>query len=162
MLELANHDATFAVIEELKTEGIIELDESQAMWRFERRMEQNGGYRRNDETFYPSAESVTTDPISMAWYYVDFQSWRKDVALTLRYTESGLMIDKVSKGNVDQPLGGSLQFEVYDHNGELLQLAPKRMVGPSLVVAAYVDERPFSPLLPAHAFPVVSVEELKW
>jgi hypothetical protein len=63
---------------------------------------------------------------------------------------------------MERPSGGKLSLTVITEAGEVLEMAPKTMVGPSNVVVAYVDERPFLPLLPAHAFPVVSVEELKW
>ncbi|UFJ43406.1 hypothetical protein LOK74_21690 [Brevibacillus humidisoli] len=165
LLELANHDATFAVNQALKTEGIIDLNLDEAMDRFERRMEENGGYSRQGALLQPSRESVTSDPLSFTYYYIDFQHWQRDVSFSLRYDEDqvhNLQLIHAEHGDIMRPEGGYVEVEITTEDGEILQLSPKRMVGPSLVVVAYVDEQPFTPLLSGHAFPVVSVEELKW
>lgn len=160
LLELANHHATFAVDPILKTEGVIDLLEDQALDRFETRMNENGGYRREQQDFVPAGNSVTTDPLPFTHYYVDFRAWRQDLELRLRYNGDALVQERVIPGTT-RPGGGRLQVIVLAEGGEELRLAPKIMVGPSHVVVAYVDERPFLPLLPSHSFPVVSVEELK-
>ncbi|MFD2369665.1 hypothetical protein ACFSO0_06775 [Brevibacillus sp. GCM10020057] len=160
LLELANHHATFAVDPILKTEGVIDLLEDEAMERFEERMNENGGYHREQQTFVPGETSVTTDPLPFTRYYVDFRAWQQDLELYLRYNGKDLLQERVVPGAV-RPGGGHLQVTVVTPEGEQLHLAPKTMVGPSHVVVAYVDERPFLPLLPGHSFPVVSVEELK-
>lgn len=162
LLELANHDATWAVDQVLKTEGLIDLVETDAISRFERRMEQNGQYHRQGAVFIPDATSVTTDQIAFLHYYIDFRQWRQDTRMFLRYTGDKLVLENVSIDNQTQPSGGLLQITVTSENAEQLSLAPKRMIGPSLVAVAYVDEQPLTPLLPGHSFPVVSVEELKW
>lgn len=161
LLELANHHATFAVDQTLKTEGIIDLVEEEALARFDRRMEENGGYRRSGNLYLPASDSVTTDPLPFARYSIDFQNWRKDLHLRFRYTGDTLLLEQAVPGT-EHPSGGKLRITVVTEQNESLELAPKTMIGPSAVVVAYVDERPFLPLLPAHAFPVVSVEELKW
>ncbi|MFS0558524.1 hypothetical protein [Brevibacillus sp. 179-C9.3 HS] len=160
LLELSNHHATFAVDPILKTEGVIDLLEDEALERFDSRMYENGGYRRDQAAFIPQADSVTTDPIPFSRHYVDFRSWRNDLQLRLQYNGTTLITERATKGTA-RPGGGMLQITVVTELGEELQLAPKTMVGPSHVVVAYVDERPFLPMLPAHEFPVVSVEELK-
>jgi hypothetical protein len=161
LLELANHHATFAVNEMLKTEGVIDLVEEEALARFDQRMAENGGYRREGTAYLPSPGSVTTDSIACARYYIDFRHWRQDLNLRLRYTGAALLLEQAIAGT-ERPSGGKLRITVTTEQGEVLEMAPKTMVGPSAVVVAYVDERPFLPLLPAHAFPIVSVEELKW
>lgn len=160
LLELSNHHATFAVDPVLKTEGVIDLLEDEALERFDERMHENGGYRRDQAMFVPQADSVTTDPIPFSRYYVDFRSWRNDHQLRLQYNGKTLVTERATKGPA-RPGGGMLQITVVTERGEELQLAPKTMVGPSHVVVAYIDERPFLPMLPSHSFPVVSVEELK-
>jgi hypothetical protein len=160
LLELANHHATFAVDPVLKTEGVIDLLEDEAMDRFEERMNQNGGYHRELQTFVPANNSVTTDPLVFTRYYIDFRAWRQDLDIYLRYNGKSLSQDRLVPG-VSRPEGGRLHITVVTEEGEELRLAPKTMVGPSHVVVAFVDESPFLPLLPGHSFPVVSVEELK-
>lgn len=160
LLELANHHATFAVDPILKTEGVIDLMEDEAMERFAARMRENGGYRLEQRAFVPAGESVTSDPLPFYRYYIDFRTWRQDLELRLRYNGTTLLQERASPGAIRSG-GGRLQVTVVTESGEELRLAPKTMVGPSHVVVAYVDERPFLPILPAHSFPVVSVEELK-
>lgn len=162
LLELANHDATFAINQDLKTEGIIDLNVDEAMARFYQRMAENGGYRVQNAAFVPSADSVTSDPLPFRYYYIDFQHWQRDFRLSLRYQQGGLQEVSAEFSENTRPGGGYVEIAITTEEGEVLQLSPKRMVGPSLVVVAYVDERPTVPLLSGHAFPVVSVEELKW
>ncbi len=162
LLELANHEATWAVDQAMKTEGIIELTESEAISRFAQRMADNGGYRQENNAFIPGKSSVTTDPLAFLHYYIDFQQWRKDTQLSLRFTGEKLLLDQAAVGSVIHPAGGELKITVTTETGERLTLAPKRLIGPSLVAVAYVHDRPLTPLLTGHAFPVVSVEELKW
>jgi hypothetical protein len=161
LLEMANHHATFAVNQDLKTEGVIDLVEEEALARFDRRMEENGGYTRQGSEYVPAADSVTTDTLPFVRYSIDFLNWRKDLHLRLRYTGDTLLIEQATTG-AERPTGGRLRITVVTERNEELELAPKTMIGPCAVVVAYVDERPFLPLLPAHSFPVVSVEELKW
>jgi hypothetical protein len=161
LLELANHHATFAIDQSLKTEGIIEMTETEALARLDKRMEENGGYIRQGSFYLPSSASITTDPLPFVHYYVNFQNWRKDLQLILRYTGDSLLLEKAVPGQ-EQPTGGELRISITTDEAQVLELSPKKMIGPSLVVVAYVDERPLTPLLPAHSFPVVSVEELKW
>lgn len=161
LLEQSNHHATFAIHPVLKTEGVIELVEAEALDRFDERMLANGGYTRQGNDYLPGSHSVTTDSLSFARHYVDFLSWRKDHHLLLRFTGTDLMLEQVTTGAA-RPGGGLLEITVTTEKGEQLRMAPKAMVGPSHVVVAYVNERPFLPMLPAHSFPVVSVEELKW
>mgnify|MGYP001057569017 CR=1 FL=1 len=160
LLELANHHATFAVDPIMKTEGVIELIEEEALVRFDERMLANGGYRREHNAYFPDAHSVTTDPLPFVRHYIDFRSWRQDWQLRLRYDGQELVLEQAIPGAV-RPDGGLLQIQFVTEQGEELALAPKTMVGPSHVVAAYIDERPLLPVLPAHSFPVVSVEEVK-
>lgn len=160
LLELANHHATFAVDPILKTEGVIDLLEDEAMDRFAARMDENGGYRRQQQTFIPSGSSVTTEPLPFTRYYVDFRAWEQDLELRLRYNGTALLLERAVPGSA-RPGGGRLLVTVVTEEGEELRLAPKIMVGPSHVVTAYVDESPLLPILPSHSFPVVSVEELK-
>ena len=160
LLELANHHATFAVDPIMKTEGVIELIEEEALARFDDRMLENGGYRREQNTYLPDADSVTTDPMPFVRHYIDFRSWRQDWQLRLRYDGEKLVLEQAVPGAIRAD-GGRLQIQVVTEQGEELELAPKTMVGPSHVVAAYIEERPFLPVLPAHSFPVVSVEEVK-
>lgn len=160
LLELANHHASFAVDPVLKTEGVIDLIEEEALIRFAERMRENGGYLMEAASFIPAANSVTTDPIPFVRHYIDFQSWRQDWELRLRYDGSALVLERITPGARNQD-GGRLRILVTTKQGEVLQLAPKTMVGPSHIVVAYVDERPFLSTLPGHAFPVVSVEEVK-
>jgi hypothetical protein len=162
LLELANHDATFAINQELKTEGIIDLNLDEAMDRFARRMAENGGYSRQGAAFLPSAASVTSDPLAFRYYYIDFQHWQRDFQLSLQYQQGSLQEVSAVFADTLRPEGGYVEVAITTEEGEELRLSPKRMVGPSLVVVAYVDEQPFVPLLSGHAFPVVSVEELKW
>lgn len=161
LLELSNHHATFAINPVLKTEGVIDLLEKEALDRFDRRMLENGGYRREGNKYLPSGHSVTTDSLSFVRHYIDFVSWRNDHQLFLRFNGSDFSLDRVVTG-ARRPAGGLLQITVMTEKGEELRLAPKTMVGPSHIAVAYVNERPFVPVLPAHAFPVVSVEEVKW
>ncbi|USG68302.1 hypothetical protein NDK47_01135 [Brevibacillus ruminantium] len=161
LLELSNHHATFAVEPLLKTEGVIDLMEKESLDRFDKRMLENGGYRREGSQYFPGEHSVTTDAVPFARYYVDFLSWRHDHKLFLQHKGNELVLDQVVPGPA-RPTGGLLEITVTTKTGEELRMAPKTMVGPSHIVVAYVDERPFLPMLPAHAFPVVSVEELKW
>lgn len=161
LLEMANHHATFAVDQALKTEGIIELTEADALARFDQRMYENGRYTRQGTAYLPSTTSVTTDPLQVTYYYADFQAWRKNLQLFLHYDGKTLVLDKVTPGEYRQA-GGDLRISITTDKNEILQLAPKKMIGPSLVMVAYVDEKPLAPLLPGHSFPVVSVEELKW
>ncbi|WP_400161823.1 hypothetical protein ACAF76_020750 [Brevibacillus sp. TJ4] len=160
LLELANHHATFAVDQVMKTEGVIELVEEEALTRFGDRMLENGGYRLERNNFVPAVTSVTTDPLPFVRYYVDFRSWRQDIDMRVRYDGRTLVLEQAVPGAVRAD-GGRLRIRVITERGEELELAPKTMVGPSHVVVAYVDERPFLPILPAHSFPVVSVEEVK-
>ncbi|MDF2682644.1 MAG: hypothetical protein K0R47_3834 [Brevibacillus sp.] len=160
LLELSNHHATFAVDPTLKTEGVIDLVEDEALDLFAVRMNENGGYRLEQQAFVPAAGSVTTDPLPFTRYYVDFRAWRQDLELRLRYNGTALLQERAVPGTI-RPTGGRLQVTVVTEQGEELRLAPKIMVGPSHVVVAFVDERPFLPILPSHSFPVVSVEELK-
>lgn len=160
LLELANHHATFAIDPILKTEGVIDLLEDQALDRFQARMNENGGYRLEQQSFIPAGDSVTTDPLPFVRYYVDFRAWRQDLELRMRYNGDALVQERAIPGTM-RPGGGRLQVTVVTEEGEELHLAPKTMVGPSHVVVAFVDERPFLPMLPSHSFPVVSVEELK-
>ncbi|MBM7592315.1 hypothetical protein [Brevibacillus fulvus] len=161
LLELANHHATFAVDQELKTEGIIELTEAEAMAKFDQRMLDNGGYERVEDAYVPSANSVTSAPVSFVHYYVGFQDWRKDLHLFVRQRQEGLAIEKAEDGP-ERTAGGELRVTFTTASGEELQLAPKKMVGPSLVVVAFLEEPPLVPFLPGHAIPIVSVEEVKW
>lgn len=161
LLELANHHATFAIDPVLKTEGVIDLLEDEALQRFDRRMSENGGYQRQLHSYVPGAKSVTTDPIPFVRHYVDFRAWRQDLTLRLQYNGDSFVTVSATPGAVRQG-GGQLQITVVTERGEGLQLAPKKMVGPSHIVVAYVDERPFLPMLPGHSFPVVSVEEVKF
>jgi hypothetical protein len=162
LIELANHHASFAIDQALKTEGIIEMVQTDALNRFAGRMAENGRYSRQGSLFIPSSSSVTTDPVSIANYYIDFQEWRRDIQLSLRYQADTLMIEHVDRSAEMKPTGGELRVEITTEKGDILKLAPKKLIGPSHVVVAYVDERPMVPLLPAHSFPVSSVEELKW
>ncbi|NGQ96420.1 hypothetical protein G3578_14750 [Brevibacillus sp. SYP-B805] len=162
LIELANHHATFSIDQALKTEGIIEMVQPEAMDRFAVRMAENGSYSRQGDRYLPSSTSVTTDPVFIANYYVSFQDWRKDIRLSLRFNGNALLIEEADTGAEERPTGGELQVAVTTEKGQLLRIAPKKMIGPSNVVVAYVHERPLVPLLPAHSFPVVSVEELKW
>lgn len=162
LIELANHHATFAIDQALKTEGIIEMVEAEAIKRFDSRMKENGYYDRNGAYYQPGDQSVTTDPVAIASHYVDFQDWRKNIKLSLHYDGDVLQIEKVEIDPEQQPSGGQLRIAITMENNQTVSLAPKRMIGPSHVVVAYIDERPLVPLLPAHAFPVASVEELKW
>jgi hypothetical protein len=162
LIELANHHATFAIDQALKTEGIIDMVQPEAMDRFAVRMAENGRYSRQGDRYIPSPTSVTTDPVFIAYYYVSFQDWRKDIRLSLRFNGKSLLIEEENTGAEVRPTGGELRVAVTTEKGQLLRMAPKKMIGPSNVVVAYVQERPLVPLLPAHSFPVVSVEELKW
>lgn len=161
LLELANHHATFAIDQALKTEGIIEMTEEEALLRFDKRMLENGQYIRQGSAYIPSAKSVTTDQIQAAHYYADFQTWRRNLQLSLHYDGKSLVLDRVIPGEY-RATGGDLQISITTEKNQVLKLAPKKMIGPSLVMVAYVDERPLTPLLPGHSFPIVSVEELKW
>jgi len=162
LLELANHHATFAIDQPLKTEGIIELVEEEALNRFAQRMAENGGYTWENTHFSPSEASVTESPIAFAHFYVDFLHWQRDLQLLFRYDGSSLALEKFEYGTQTRPSGGQLHIRVITEEGKTLTISPKTLAGPSLVAAAYVNEQPLSPLLPAHAFPVVNVEELKW
>ncbi|WP_019123107.1 hypothetical protein [Brevibacillus massiliensis] len=161
LLELANHNATFAVDPVLKTEGIIELIEEEALDRFALRMKENGGYRQEGGFFVPSPDSVTTDPVAFTAKYVDFGHWQRDLRLSLKYTGDSLRIEQAAWGEEIHPSGGHITFHLTDEKGKELTIAPKKMIGPSLIAVAYVHDGPFSPLLPDHAFPVVSIEEVK-
>lgn len=160
LLELANHHASFAIDPVLKTEGVIDLIEDEAQVRFEQRMWENGGYRAEQQAFLPSDHSVTTDRIPFASHYIDFRAWRQDWELSYRYDGKALTLERITPGPA-RPEGGRLLIRVIPPQGEELSLAPKMMAGPSHIVVAYVDERPFLSMLPAHSFPVVSVEEVK-
>lgn len=160
LLELANHHATFAVDSVMKTEGVIELVEDEALARFADRMSENGGYQLAQNAFIPSAATVTTDPLPFVRHYIDFRSWQRDLDMVLRYDGEDLVLEQAVPGTARSE-GGRLRIRVITQQGEVLELAPKTMVGPSHVVVAYVDESPFLPILPGHSFPVVSVEEVK-
>lgn len=161
LLELANHHATFAVDPVLKTEGVIDLVEEEAMQRFDRRMSENGGYARQQKTYVPGEQGVTNAPIHFVRHYVDFRNWRQDLHLLLQYNGESLVPVSATPGAVRQG-GGQLLITVVTERGDRLQMAPKTMIGPSHIMVAYVDEKPFLPILPGHAFPVVSVEEVKF
>ncbi|WP_235828023.1 hypothetical protein [Brevibacillus migulae] len=163
LIELANHHATFAIDEALKTEGIIDMVEADAMNRFDQRMGQNGNYTREGNFYQPSAESVTTDPVAIINHYIDFQQWRYNTKMFLHYDGESLQMEKLEREADPKPtVGGELRIAITMQDNQTVNLPPKMMIGPSHVVVAYVDERPLVPLLPAHAFPVASVEELKW
>jgi hypothetical protein len=163
LLDLATHHATFAVNPELKTEGIIELVETEAVERFLERMHQNGRFTANGRTLLPSSNSVTENGIAFWTYYVDFQSWQRDHVLSLRYDGEMLHAMNITVGSTSVPSqGGLMEIQIRTDRGETLRLPSKRMSGPSWVVAAYVNEPPLFPLVPAHSFPLVSVEQVKW
>lgn len=162
LIELANHHATFAIDQALKTEGIIELVEGEAITRFDNRMKENGFYDRSGAYYQPADRSVTTDRVAVATYYVDFQNWRRNIKLSLDYDGDSLKMESIGIDPEQQPSGGELRIAITMENNQTVSLAPKRMIGPSHVVVAYIDEPPLVPILPAHAFPVASVEELKW
>lgn len=162
LLELANHHATFAINHVLKTEGIIDLNYEEAIQLFAQRMQENGDYQRGDKGFHPSSSSVTTDFLPTFFYYVDFLGWTRDTQLELNYSQQELQLIGTEIGTSTKPSGGTVWITITTDSGEQLQLPPKKMIGPSLIVVSYVDERPLAPLLPAHSFPVVSIEELKW
>lgn len=162
LIELANYDATFAINQSLKAEGIIDLVEDEAIQRFAKRMRQNGSYQLQGEQFSPSTNSVTTDPLSFFHYYIDFQQWQKDNHLLVLQTGNQLKLQQLTQGTVMNPAGGYLYISLQEADGRVVTLSPKRMVGPSLIAVAYVQDRPLVPFLPSHQFPVVSVEELKW
>ncbi|MGD8192472.1 hypothetical protein ACQCN2_21085 [Brevibacillus ginsengisoli] len=162
LLELANHDATFAINQTLKTEGIIDLVEDEAIGRFAKRMKQNGKYELQGEQFIPSAQSVTTEPIAFLHYYVDFEHWQKDTYMVVSQEGKQLKLKQVTQGIQLNPAGGYLYISLQEENGQMVSLSPKRMVGPSLIAVAYIQDHPLAVFLPTHHFPVVSVEELKW
>ncbi|WP_255298600.1 hypothetical protein [Brevibacillus dissolubilis] len=162
LLELANHHATFAINESLKTEGIISLNEEEALNRFAVRMQQNGGYLRENASWMPSPTSATSDPISFHHYYIDFQHWQTDIHLTYRYANHQLTLQNIAQAPFPRPTGGQFQITITNQSGETIHLAPKTITGPSLIMLAYIDDRPISPLLPGHAFPVLSVETIKF
>lgn len=162
LLELSNHHATFAINQALKTEGVIDLNYDEAIELFVQRMSENGGYGWEQSGFRPSATSITTDFIPIVFHYIDFQNWRQNFHYELRYLQDALQVTRAESDVTEVPTGGYVYITITTEENEVFQLAPKKMVGPSLIVVAYVDERPFTPLLPTHAFPVVSIEELKW
>lgn len=162
LIELANHHATFAIDQTLKTEGIIEMVETEAMNRFALRMKENGHYERDGEFLQPAEDSVTTDPVAIANHYIGFRDWRHNIRLSLHFDGSSLTMENIRIEPDEQPAGGLLQIAITLEDNQTVSLPPKQMIGPSHVVVAYIDERPLVPLLPAHAFPVASVEELKW
>ena len=162
LLELANHDATFAINQTLKTEGIIDLVEDEAIGRFAKRMTQNGKYELQGDQLIPGAESVTTEPIAFLHYYIDFEQWQKDTYMLITQTGTQLTLKQVTQGAQTNQAGGYLYLSLQEEDGQMITLSPKRMVGPSSVAIAYVQDRPLAVFLPTHRFPVVSVEELKW
>ncbi len=162
LLELANQDATFAINQRLKTEGVIDLVEEEAVARFVKRMEQNGGYRFQGNQFIPDEGSVTTDPLPFLHYYVDFLNWQKDIHLLVKFANGNLQLQQVTQGNQANAAGGYIYLSIQEESGQTVALSPKRMVGPSLVAVSYVQDRPLAAFLPGHKFPVASVEELKW
>lgn len=162
LLELANQDATFAINQELKTEGMIELNELEALTRFAKRMEVNGKYLLQGSVLSPTKGSITVYPIPFVHYYVNFQNWQRDLALVVKYENDQLILQQAVQGNQDNSSGGLLTISVIEENGQAVSLSPKRMVGPSFIVVAYVKDQPLTTFLPQHQFPVVSVEEIKW
>lgn len=162
LLELANHDATFAVNQTLKTEGIIDLVLDEAIERFARRMKQNGKYELEGDHFIPSSESVTTEPIAFLHYYMDFEHWQRDTYMVIMQTGTQLKLKQITQGTQLNQAGGYLYVSLEEEDGQTVTLSPKRMVGPSSIAMAYVQDRPLALFLPTHRFPVVSVEELKW
>lgn len=162
LIELANHHASFAVDEALKTEGIIDLVETAARERFDQRLTEDGHYVKQLNSYQPSTNSVTTDPLAIADYYIDFTHWQLDTRIELVYEKEALKVNKVEFGSETHPAGGDLEIAIALEDQSTVQLPPKQMIGPSYVTIAYMNERPLVPFLPSHAFPVASVEELKW
>ncbi|QOS98581.1 hypothetical protein JNUCC42_19100 [Brevibacterium sp. JNUCC-42] len=162
LLELGNHNASFAVHKELKTEGIIDLIETEAFIRFGESMKENGDYVVKPVELQPGKSSVTSQSLAMYTLYIDFEQWHRNHILELQYRDKKLFVKSIVASRDREVTGGKLLVTVFDQAGKPNTLAPKKMVGPSRIVVVYASEPSILPFQPPHEFPVISVEELKW
>ena len=162
LLEMANHDASFAINEALKTEGVIDLVEEEATARFADNVMKNGKYEVNQDKMIPNKNSVTDWSVHLQTQYIDFLNWRKPHKFEYEYRDDRLTLQQMIVDPHDDSAGGQIRVTIRDEQGRILQTPPKRMAGPSRIVLGYVNEPSLLPFSTSHQFPVVSVEELKW
>ncbi|MDC0764242.1 hypothetical protein POF51_26335 [Brevibacillus sp. AG] len=158
LIDNANHHASFALVEDLKRQGVIEIDMPKALERFHNRMNQNGNYTWDDIGKYtPAPNSVTKTNVNVGWQYIDFQQWHDSYDVTL--TMTGNSIKTTSMMNMGP---GSVLRATLVANGKTYELPPKVMTGPSIVAVAYVDDPGLIPKLGRQIIPVISVQELRF
>lgn len=158
LLDNANHHASFALVEELKRQGIIEIDMPTALTRFHERMNQNGSYVWNGTSYAPSTQSITKKPVYANFHYVDFEEWQHSYELIMRY-DGARMNEEAFRLTSDT--GSRLNVTVIGSDGTTYQLVPKIMTGPCLIVVAMVDEDPMISRVGKQIIPFISVQEIK-
>lgn len=158
LIDNANHHASFALVEELKRQGVIEIDMPTALERFHARMNQNGNYTWDGVGAYtPAPSSITKTNVYVGWKYIDFQQWRNSYNLTMTF--NGRTIEQSSFTHMGS---GSVLRARLLVNGTEYELPPKIMTGPCLVAVAYVDDPGLSPKIGRQLVPVISVQELRF
>ncbi|MCR8938545.1 hypothetical protein O0555_14525 [Brevibacillus laterosporus] len=162
LIELGNHNASFAIHEELKSEGIIDLIEKEAFIRFSDSMKKNGNYVVRQVELQPGESSITSQPLAMYTLYIDFEQWYRNHKIDLQYRDKKLFAKNIVVSPEKEVTGGKLNITVFDQEAKPKTLAPKKMIGPSRIVVVYASEPSILPFQQPHEFPVISVEELKW
>lgn len=158
LIDNANHHASFALVEELKRQGVIEIDMPTALERFHARMNQNGSYTWNGVGAYsPGPKSITKTDVFVGWKYIDFQQWHNSYDLTM--TLNGTTIQETNFTDMGP---GSILRASLVVNGTTYELPPKVMTGPCLVAVGYVDDPGISPRVGRQLIPVISVQELRF
>ncbi|GED32386.1 hypothetical protein P9G84_13750 [Brevibacillus centrosporus] len=158
LIDNSNHHASFALVEELKRQGVIEIDKPTALERFHARMNQNGSYTWNGVGAYmPGPKSITKTNVFVGWKYIDFQQWHNTYDLTM--TMNGALIQETNFTDMGP---GSILRASLIVNGTTYELPPKVMTGPCLVAVAYVDDPGISPRVGRQLIPVISVQELRF
>ncbi|WP_094702092.1 hypothetical protein [Brevibacillus laterosporus] len=162
LIELGNHNASFAIHEGLKSEGIIDLIEKEAFIRFSDSMKKNGNFVVRPVELQPGKSSITSQPLAMYTLYIDFEQWHRNHKIDLQYRDKKLFAKNIVVSPEKEVTGGKLNITVFDQEAKPKTLAPKKMIGPLRIVVVYASEPSILPFQQPHEFPVISVEELKW
>lgn len=159
LLDNANHHASFALVEELKRQGVIEIEMTRALDRFHARMKQNGYYTWNQDKYLPELRSITQKPLPTAFYYIDFSEWKHSYRIEWSYNGTAIREDSIAKVS---DAGSKLEIAVRMQDGTEYPLPPKIMGGPCLIAISVIDENPILKKAGSMTFPVVSVQEIKY
>ncbi|MGG4499147.1 hypothetical protein [Brevibacillus reuszeri] len=158
LVDNANHHASFALVEELKRQGVIEIDMPKALERFHTRMNQNGSFTWDKVGSYiPAPNSITKNNVYVGWQYIDFQQWKNSYDITMTLSGASIKTTNMTSMGTGSVLRAKLVV-----NGTVYELPPKVMTGPCLVAVAYVEDPSFIPRLRTQIVPVISVQELRY